>query len=212
MVRPDKRLLGRAGWENGLLFGWGSLEPRAGQGEGSTSSTGWFAALLRAFASKPLSPSIGFTPEVPPAGLWAGVLRHQQPPGLGSEQPEWRLMELPRRHPSKAPPDPPGISSIPSFPWLKMELLKLLSPLPGTPPASRGAHCTMTRMDGASGAPCCRDGLSFLSLLFQLSYQQMFVVNSHHGCPIFKAGDIINGFSAQLWVQPHDLGSKRGCV
>lgn len=57
-----------------------------------------------------------------------------------------------------------------------------------------------TRMPGASGAPQCRDGLPFLILLFQLSYQQMFVGNCHRGCLIFKAGDIINDFSAQLWV------------
>lgn len=52
--------------------------------------------------------------------------------------------------------------------------------------------------EDASGAPQPRDGLSFLTGLFQLSSQH--IVSTHCGDLLFKAGDITHDSSAQLWV------------
>ena len=57
---------GRLG-RKGFCSAGAPWSPALGREKGSTPCPGGFAALLPAFVSKPLSPSIGFTPKVPPA-------------------------------------------------------------------------------------------------------------------------------------------------
>lgn len=210
------------------MFGCGSGEPCAGQGEGehpvswlicSAASSFCIKALVSFHwllpwgASSPAASRVSAVPAAPRA--------RQQAAAQAMVPAACRKAASPRKALASAtlasPPSPPRLLALfpdqrwscrsclhrclrqgwprgASCPWLRCR-----DPTRGSG-CSGGGSARAWQMHEASGAPASRDGLSFPIPLFQLSYRHVFVTNIHRGCPIFKAGDIINDFSAQLWV------------